>query len=69
VGLLFKFKKLFGFKEVSLIYQVSGIYPGKMIGEIGKEQGGLVKLSEFEKELGNTRNQNSLMVQHSGYWP
>ncbi len=31
--------------------------------------GGIVKLSEFDQKLGNTRIHNSLIVQHSGYWP
>jgi len=30
---------------------------------------GIVKLSEFDQKLGNTRIHNSLIVQHSGYWP
>jgi len=30
---------------------------------------GIVKLSEFEQKLGNTRIHNPLIVQHSGYWP
>jgi len=30
---------------------------------------GIVKLSEFEQELGNTQIHNSLIVQNSGYWP
>ena len=30
---------------------------------------GIVKLSEFEQKLGHTRIQNSLIVQHSDYWP
>jgi len=31
--------------------------------------GCIVKLSEFEQELGNTRIHNSLIVQNSGCWP
>ena len=30
---------------------------------------GIVKLSEFDQKLGNTRIDSSLIVQHSGYWP
>ena len=30
---------------------------------------GIVKLSGFEQKLGNTQIHNSLIVQHSGYWP
>jgi hypothetical protein len=30
---------------------------------------GIVKLSEYEKKLGNTRIHNSLIIQHSGCWP
>ncbi len=30
---------------------------------------GIVKLSEFEQKLDNTRIHNSLIVQDSGYWP
>ena len=30
---------------------------------------GIVKLSEFDQKLGNTRIHNSLIVQHSYYWP
>ena len=30
---------------------------------------GIVKLSEFEQELGNTQIHNSLIVRYSGYWP
>ena len=29
---------------------------------------GIVKLSEIEQKLGNTRIHNSLIVQHSGSW-
>jgi len=28
----------------------------------------IVKLSEFDKKLGNTRIHHSLIIQHSGYW-
>jgi hypothetical protein len=30
---------------------------------------GIVKLSEFEQKLGNTRIHNPLIIQHSGCWP
>ena len=30
---------------------------------------GIVKLSEFEQKLDNTRIHNSLIVHHPGYWP
>ena len=30
---------------------------------------GIVKLSEFDQKSCNTRIQNSLIFQHSGYWP
>jgi len=30
---------------------------------------GIDKLSEFDQKLGNTRIHNSLIIQHSGYWP
>ena len=30
---------------------------------------GIVRLSEFDQKLGNTRIHNSLIVQHSGSWP
>jgi hypothetical protein len=30
---------------------------------------GIVKLSEFEQKLGNTRIHNPLIIQYSGCWP
>ncbi len=30
---------------------------------------GIVKLSEFDQKLGNTRIHHSLIIQHSGSWP
>jgi len=30
---------------------------------------GIVKLSEFEQQLGNTRIHNSLIIKHSSFWP
>jgi hypothetical protein len=35
----------------------------------GRRSVGIVKLSEFEQKLGNTRIHNSLIVQHSEYLP
>jgi hypothetical protein len=33
------------------------------------EREGIVKLSEFDQNLGHTRIYHSLIVQDSGYWP
>jgi len=30
---------------------------------------GIVKLSEFDQNLGHTRIHHSLIIQHSGCWP
>jgi hypothetical protein len=35
--------------------------------EIFKPFNGIVKLSEFDQELGKARIHNSLIIQHSGY--
>jgi len=43
--------------------------PNGSQGKISKGPYGIVKLSEFEQKLGNARIHNSLIVQHSGYWP
>ena len=37
-------------------------------GKVTKQRG-IVMLSEFDQQLGHTRIHNSLIVQHSGYWP
>jgi len=34
-----------------------------------RSERGIVKLSEFEQKLGQTRMHHSLIVQHSGYGP
>jgi|GEM_PF-2713841 len=39
------------------------------LSQIAKVQVGIVKLSEFEQNLGNTRIHKSLIVQYSGYRP
>jgi len=37
--------------------------------EMRRERWVIVKLSEFDQQLGHTRIHHSLMVQHSGSWP
>ena len=34
-----------------------------------KSKVGIVKLSAFDQKIGNPRIHNSLIVQHSDYWP
>ena len=73
-NILYKLRRIFeeGFEIYGIVLFNCALYREIVIRKISlliSNSESIVKLSEFEQKLGNTRNHNSLIVQHSGSWP